>query len=144
MPNPFVHLELATDDVAKAKAFYGGLFGWKLTDTPMDYTLFDTGTPPGGGIFKRPPEVPACWSVYVGVPDIAATLKKARRLGAQVVRDRTLISPEHGHFAVLQDPGGAVLCLHEAPTGHRPARKPRKARKAPAARKPARRVRRRR
>ena len=32
MANPFVHVELATTDVAKAKQFYGGLFGWKLSE----------------------------------------------------------------------------------------------------------------
>ncbi|HEU4385180.1 MAG TPA: VOC family protein [Anaeromyxobacteraceae bacterium] len=128
MPNPFVHIELATDDVAGAKAFYSNLFGWKLTDTPMDYTLLDTGTPPGGGIFKRPPEAPAGWSVYVGVPDAAATLEKAKGLGAMVLTERTLISPEFGHFAVFRDPTGCVICLHEA--GPMPKKKARPAKKA--------------
>ncbi len=138
MPSPFVHIELATDDVARAKAFYGGLFGWKMTDTPMDYTLFSTGKVPGGGIFKRPPEAPVGWSVYVGVADAAASLEKARQLGATVLKDRTLISPEIGYFAVLQDPAGAVICLHEA------APMPRKrARPARKSRRPARKGRRR-
>ena len=35
MPNPFVHVELNTTDVAKAKSFYGGLFDWQLEDMPM-------------------------------------------------------------------------------------------------------------
>ena len=39
MANPFVHVELHTKDLAKAKTFYGQLFGWQLQDTPM----------PGGG-----------------------------------------------------------------------------------------------
>jgi predicted enzyme related to lactoylglutathione lyase len=33
MANPFVHVELNTTDVDKAKAFYRGLFDWKL-ETP--------------------------------------------------------------------------------------------------------------
>ena len=142
MPSPFVHIELATDDMARAKAFYAELFGWKMTDTPMDYTLIDTGTPPGGGLFKRPPEATAGWSVYVGVPDVAATLEKARQLGAMVLKDRTLISEEFGHFAVLQDPTGCAICLHEAAPmpKKKAARKPRPARKA---RRPARKGRRR-
>ena len=28
MANPFVHVELNTTDVSKAKAFYGNLFNW--------------------------------------------------------------------------------------------------------------------
>ena len=35
MANPFVHVELHTNDPAKAKAFYSKLFGWKLEDVPM-------------------------------------------------------------------------------------------------------------
>ena len=30
MGNPFVHVELMSTDVGKAKAFYGKLFDWKL------------------------------------------------------------------------------------------------------------------
>ena len=32
MANPFVHVELNTTDVSRAKAFYGKLFDWKLED----------------------------------------------------------------------------------------------------------------
>ena len=35
MANPFVHVELSTTDIAKAKSFYGQLFSWKLEDMPM-------------------------------------------------------------------------------------------------------------
>ncbi|MDA0337541.1 MAG: VOC family protein [bacterium] len=47
MANPFVHIELSTDDVAKAKKFYRGVFDWKLADMPMGpdmvYTMIDVG-----------------------------------------------------------------------------------------------------
>lgn len=46
MANPFVHVELSTTDVAKSKAFYGGLFDWKLEDMPMGpqtYTMIGVG-----------------------------------------------------------------------------------------------------
>jgi catechol-2,3-dioxygenase len=33
--NGVVHFELPVDDLKKAKAFYGSIFGWKLTDWPM-------------------------------------------------------------------------------------------------------------
>ena len=39
MANPFVHLELTTPDVAKAKEFYGKLFNWTFTDTDQRYAL---------------------------------------------------------------------------------------------------------
>jgi predicted enzyme related to lactoylglutathione lyase len=30
MANPFVHVELATTDIGKAKSFYAALFDWQL------------------------------------------------------------------------------------------------------------------
>ena len=51
MANPFVHVELNTTDVAKAKAFYGKLFGWKLEDVEMageGYTMINVVRGPGG------------------------------------------------------------------------------------------------
>ena len=49
-----------------------------------------------------------------GSKTIEEMAEKAKQLGAGVLKDRTLISEEWGHFAVLKDPTGAVICLHEA------------------------------
>ena len=38
MPNPFVHVELHTNDVPAARKFYSSLFGWQLQDMPMPFT----------------------------------------------------------------------------------------------------------
>jgi uncharacterized protein len=47
MANPFVHVELATTDVGKAKSFYRSLFDWKLSDMDMGggmtYTMVEVG-----------------------------------------------------------------------------------------------------
>ena len=47
MGNPFVHIELTTSDVGRAKSFYKSLFDWKLKDVPMGggqtYTMVDVG-----------------------------------------------------------------------------------------------------
>ena len=32
MANPFVHVELMTSDVARAREFYSGLFDWTLEE----------------------------------------------------------------------------------------------------------------
>lgn len=51
MGNPFVHIELMSTDVGKAKAFYGKLFDWKLEDMPipeMTYTMIKVGEGTGG------------------------------------------------------------------------------------------------
>src|ERR1700687_5770519 len=78
MANPFVHVELATTDVAKAKSFYQSLFAWKLK----------VGDGTGGGMMKHPmPEHGSHWLPYVLVDDIAAATAKAKSLGATIVKD---------------------------------------------------------
>ena len=114
MANPFVHVELATTDVAKAKQFYGGLFGWKLSDMPMaegTYTMIDVGEGTGGGRMKNPmPGAPSMWMAYVNVDDIQAATKKAKSLGANVMKDVTEV-PDMGWFSIITDPTGAMLGL---------------------------------
>jgi predicted enzyme related to lactoylglutathione lyase len=51
MGNPFVHVELTSNDVGKAKTFYNTLFDWKLEDMPMGdmtYTMIKVGEGTGG------------------------------------------------------------------------------------------------
>jgi predicted enzyme related to lactoylglutathione lyase len=116
MGNPFVHVELQTKDLAKAKDFYGKLFDWKLEDVPLPggtgtYTLIRVGEGTGGGMFQNTdPGVPATWLAYVAVDDIAASTKKARELGATVVQDVMEVG-EYGWMSVIVDPTGAVIAM---------------------------------
>jgi hypothetical protein len=116
MGNPFVHVELNTTDVAKAKAFYGELFDWKLDETPMPegtYTLIRVGEGTGGGIMKHPmPGAPSTWLAYVLVDDLAAATAKAASLGANVIKNVTEVTGA-GSFSIIMDPTGAVLGLWE-------------------------------
>src|SRR5436309_15165777 len=44
MANPFIHVELSTQDPAKSKEFYTKLFDWKLEEVPQcQYTLIGVG-----------------------------------------------------------------------------------------------------
>ncbi len=114
MANPFVHVELATTDIAKAKSFYGELFDWKLEDMPMPegaYTLIGVGEGTGGGMMKHPmPGAPSMWMAYVDVDDIKAATLKAKSLGANVMRDVTPVT-DMGWFSIIVDPTGAHLGL---------------------------------
>jgi uncharacterized protein len=115
MPNPFVHVELNTTDVAKAREFYGKLFEWKLEDVPMDkggpYTMINVGEGTGGGLMKQPrPGAPSSWLAYVLVDDVRAATEKARALGATIAKDVTEV-PGAGWFSLIVDPTGAALGL---------------------------------
>ena len=73
MPNPFVHIELMSNDVGKAKTFYGKLLDWKLEDMDMGdmtYTMIKVGEGTGGGLMKNPmPGGHSIWVAYVEVDD---------------------------------------------------------------------------
>jgi uncharacterized protein len=117
MANAFVHVELSTTDVGKAKDFYGKLFQWTLEDVPMDgstYTLIKVGEGTGGGIMQQMvPGAPSMWLAYVDVDDIAAATKQAKDLGATVMRDVTEVMGA-GWLSIIVDPTGAVLGLWKA------------------------------
>jgi predicted enzyme related to lactoylglutathione lyase len=116
MANPFVHVELQTNDVKKAKDFYSKLFDWQLEDTEMpgqgSYTMVKVGEGTGGGMITSqalsgsPPQ----WLPYVGVNDVVASTKKAKELGARVVMDATAIQGI-GTMSIFTDPTGATLAL---------------------------------
>jgi len=112
MANPFVHIELHTQDTEKAKRFYGELFDWKMEEYPdMNYTIINVGEGTGGGMMKSPmPEAPPQWVPYVLVEDIRVSTEKAKLLGAKLLEDVTEIH-EMGWFSMFQDPTGAAFAL---------------------------------
>ena len=114
MANAFVHVELNTTDLNRARDFYSKLFEWQLQDMPMPegtYVLIGVGTGTGGGMMTHPvPGAPSAWMPYVQVDDIAAATAKAKSLGATVLRDVTEVK-DMGWFTIIQDPTGAVMGL---------------------------------
>lgn len=122
MANPFVHIELQTKDLERAKTFYESLFGWSYEELPAPppantYTMVHTGSQPGGGLFANPdPKVPPHWLVYVGVDDIRAATDQARGLGATIAQDVMEVG-EYGWLSVIIDPTGAALGLWQGKTG---------------------------
>src|SRR6201987_3602959 len=117
MANPFVHVELGTTDLDKAKSFYRSLFDWQLGDEDMgggmSYTMINVGEGTGGGMMKHPvPGAPSAWLPYVLVDDVRGATAKAKSLGATVARDITEV-PNAGSFSIIIDPTGANLGLWE-------------------------------
>jgi uncharacterized protein len=117
MANPFVHVELMSSDVGKAKSFYGKLFDWKLEDMPMGemtYTMIKVGEGTGGGLMKNPmPGGSSTWLAYVLVDDVKAATSKAKSLGATVMKDVTDVMGM-GAFSIITDPTGAMLGLWQS------------------------------
>ena len=114
MSNPFVHVELNSTDVAKAKAFYAKLFDWTLEDQKigdLDYTMIKVGTGTGGGMMKQLiPGAGSAWLPYVDVKDIQVSTTKAQSMGAKVMKDVTEVAGM-GWLSIIVDPTGAMIGL---------------------------------
>jgi len=105
-------------------AFYAKLFDWQPTPFVPEgmppgtqpFTLFKTEPDMVGGVAgmvpKQKPEQPSQWIPYIVVEDLDAALSKAVALGATI---RTAAKPigQFGRIAVIHDPEGAALGLHE-------------------------------
>lgn len=118
MANPFVHVELQTQDLKISKKFYTDMFEWKLEEIPgMDYTIIKVGEGTGGGMMKKPvPDMPDSWLPYILVDDVKASTKKAQALGATISQDVTEV-PDMGWFSVVTDPTGASFGLWQTKAG---------------------------
>jgi predicted enzyme related to lactoylglutathione lyase len=117
MPNPFVHVELNSTDVPRAKSFYQKLFAWKLKDVPMQeditYTTISVGKGTGGGMMKQlMPDTPSMWLPYVLVDDIEVATARAEKLGAKICKGVTDVMGM-GRLSIFEDPTGAVIGLWE-------------------------------
>ena len=120
-----VHFEIPADDLARAKGFYGSIFGWELRDMEgmdYDYTLVGTvpvdeqqrPTEPGainGGLMQRTVDTPTP-VLTIEVESVDDSLKQVEAGGGTVVRPRSEI-PGMGAFAYFKDTEGNVVGVWE-------------------------------
>jgi predicted enzyme related to lactoylglutathione lyase len=111
-----VWFEIPADNVERAKAFYGALFGWKIEKFPgpMEYWQIDTGgggDAPGGGLLQRQHPQHGITN-YVGVASVDESAAKVEKLGGKVVMPKTAV-PQMGYFAVCQDTENNTFALWE-------------------------------
>lgn len=113
----FLWYELMTTDPGAAVNFYSKVIGWGTQDwenPDMKYTMFTASEIPLAGVWKMTPEMagmPPHWVAYVGTDDIAATVSRAKALGATVHIEHEVA--EVGKFAMLGDPQGATIALYQ-------------------------------
>ena len=109
----FVHVEIPTKDLKRAKAFYGKVFGWTFNDYGKEYTLFRADGGTGGGIYKvkKVPTKPVI-QAYIGVDNLDAKLKEIKAARGKVLKPKTEV-PNMGWWASFADNQGTVLFLWE-------------------------------
>lgn len=112
----FAWVDLATPDIAGAKAFYSQLFGWELRDLPLpgggSYTnaYIDGRTVAGMGEMQadmKAQGVPAYWTSYVKHDDADALAGRVAAAGGAVLVPPMDVMDE-GRMAIFADPTGAV------------------------------------
>ncbi|MGC2424610.1 MAG: VOC family protein [Nitrospirota bacterium] len=121
-----IFVELVTPDLAAAKKFYAGLFGWTFRDiqgggTKYAEAMLD-GSPVAGLVQKNlsanEHRQPA-WLSFFSVVDVDAATKIALQNGAKALFEPHSI-PDRGREAVLEDPQGAVFALLASSSGDPP------------------------
>ncbi len=121
-----IFVELVTPDLAGAKRFYGGLFGWTFRDIQaggIKYSeAFLDGHPVAGLIHKHVPasehRQPA-WLSFFAVADVNAAKKLALQNGAKLLFEPHSI-PDRGREALFADPQGAVFAVLASSSGDLP------------------------
>ena len=112
MANRICHVEIAVTDLAKAKSFYGDVFGWTYPMDSPQYVLFTAGDGVGGGfspVDKAPQD--GAVAIYIGVDDISQTLKRIESAGGKTVQPKTAIGGGFGYMAHVRDPFGNMMGL---------------------------------
>jgi predicted enzyme related to lactoylglutathione lyase len=121
-----VFLQLVTPDLAAAKTFYAGLFGWTYSDIPfgdMVYSEASLNGRPVAGLFQRQIKAgehqqPA-WLGFISSSDVDATANAAVERGAKLLFGPHDV-PNRGRDAVLADPQGAVFAVLASSSGDPP------------------------
>jgi uncharacterized protein len=121
-PGTFCWVELGTTDGEAAKNFYKQLFNWSFVDNPMGpgmvYTMLKLDGKDVGGLYKMPEDmtkqgIPPHWLSYVLVDSADETAKKAKLLGATLMKEPFDVA-DVGRMAVIQDPTNAVFAIWQA------------------------------
>jgi len=106
MAGQMVHLEIPAGNTAKAKEFWGGLFGWQFQEyegSPSEYLMTQFAEGQGGAIMEADGDKRGT-RVYFDVDDIEAGAAKVKELGGEA--GQALPVPNAGWFAVCKDVEG--------------------------------------
>ena len=115
-PGTFIWMDLMTNDLDGAKAFYGGLFGWEAGNAPVHGDSTSEWRLDGdlvAGLTATPPERQAAgsrpgWFQAINVIDVDATKRHARELGGTDNGEPVDVAG-FGRVAIITDPVGATF-----------------------------------
>jgi hypothetical protein len=113
MAGGIVHFEIPAQDTARAKNFWGTLFGYQFQsmDGPIEYHMFQTGQNEGGGIYPQQ-EGETGLITYFLVEDIEQAREQVRELGGSAEEKEPV--PGMGSYARAQDTEGNAFSLWQS------------------------------
>jgi uncharacterized protein len=119
LPGKFVWADLVTDDVAAARKFYGGLFGWTF-QSAGDYLIAASADRPLCGMLQRPrPKDQSAqphWLGYLSAQSVDRAQRTVLKLGGRVLAPAQKF-PKRGEQAVFADPEGAIFGVIKSSSG---------------------------
>lgn len=126
-PGRWVWVELFTDDAARARSFYGKVFGWEfeqLDHGKNAYTLIRSGDRPIGGIVHSPrptvtTERAGRWIGLMSVPDAEKAAEQAIASGGEIIMAPRRFKGR-GTAALLSDPEKAFFGVIHSESGDPP------------------------
>jgi uncharacterized protein len=105
-------VDLGAADLAQAKVFYGGLFGWNTPEGPPEaggYSVCDLDGKTVAGLGPNmAPGAPPHWTTYVNVDSADDTIAKVEANGGTVYVPPMDVM-EAGRMAIFADPTGAAI-----------------------------------
>ncbi len=111
-------VDLGVEDIAKASAFYAGLFGWEVQPGPPEaggyaMCLKNGRAVAGIGSKQGSPSAPAVWTTYIASSDTDETVSTIKATGGKVLMDPMDVM-DVGRMAIAADPAGAVFGIWQA------------------------------
>ncbi len=106
MAGQMVHLEIPAGDTAKAREFWGGLFGWTFEafpGSPTEYLTTRFSETTGGAIYEAEGDKRGA-RVYFDVDDINTGVARVGELGGE--GGEAMPVPSMGWFAICKDTEG--------------------------------------
>lgn len=111
-------VDLTVSNTEAVRDFYQQVVGWQPQPVDVgdyqDYNMLAPDEQPTAGICHKQgvnASIPSQWMIYIVVADLDQSLAACEAHGGKI------LVPDKGeaghHYAIIQDPGGAVCALYE-------------------------------
>lgn len=107
------HVEIPSTNLNRTTEFFMRLFNWGFKPFGKGYLLYNTHQGLTIGL-RKVDEVKSgdTTTFHINVKEINEVLEKAKEIGGEVFRGKTII-PAMGYYALIQDPDGNIIGLYQ-------------------------------